>query len=81
MSFARCFCWAFLPFNLNLALIRQAAEKAQLPFLNIAQTWTWTPSMRVPNADEMRYLVYTTLAYGAPGISYRQLSFMCLTLS
>ena len=26
--------------------------------------------MRVPAADEMRYLVYTTLAYGAQGISY-----------
>ncbi len=55
---------------LNLALIRQAAEKAQVPFLNIVQACTWSPSMRVPNADEMRYLVYTTLAYGAQGISY-----------
>ena len=26
--------------------------------------------MRVPVPDEMRYLVYTTLAYGAQGISY-----------
>ena len=26
--------------------------------------------MRVPKPDEMRYLVYTTLAYGAQGISY-----------
>jgi hypothetical protein len=26
--------------------------------------------MRVPRPDEMRYLVYTTLAYGAQGISY-----------
>ena len=26
--------------------------------------------MRVPTGDEMRYLVYTTLAYGAQGISY-----------
>ena len=55
---------------LNLALIRQAALDARLPFLNIVQACTWTPSMRVPNADEMRYLVYTTLAYGAQGLSY-----------
>jgi hypothetical protein len=55
---------------LNLALIRQAAQDARLPFLNIVQACTWAPSMRVPNADEMRYLVYTTLAYGAQGISY-----------
>ena len=26
--------------------------------------------MRVPTPDQMRYLVYTTLAYGADGISY-----------
>ena len=55
---------------LNLALIRQAAQEARVPFLNIVQVCTWTPSMRVPNAEEMRFLVYTTLAYGAQGISY-----------
>jgi len=31
---------------------------------------TWSPSMRVPTGDEVRYLIYTTLAYGAQGISY-----------
>jgi hypothetical protein len=55
---------------LNLALIRQASQDAGLPFLNIVQACTWTPAMRVPVDDEMRYLVYTTLAYGAQGISY-----------
>lgn len=55
---------------LNLALIREAALEARLPFLNIVQACTWTPSMRVPKPDEMRYLVYTSLAYGAQGISY-----------
>lgn len=55
---------------LNLSLIRQAALDAKVPFLNIVQACTWTPSMRVPTGDEMRYLVYTTLAYGAQGISY-----------
>lgn len=56
---------------LNLALIRRASLDAGLPFLNIVQASTWAPdTMRVPNGDEMRYLVYTTLAYGAQGISY-----------
>jgi hypothetical protein len=55
---------------LNLAMIRRAALDAGLPFLNIVQACTWTPSMRVPTPEEMRYLVYTTLAYGAQGISY-----------
>lgn len=55
---------------LNLAMIRQTAEASKLPFLNIVQACTWSPSMRVPEPNEMRYLVYTTLAYGAQGISY-----------
>ncbi len=55
---------------LNLALIRDKALSSNLPFLNIVQACTWSPSMRVPTSDEMRYLVYTTLAYGAQGISY-----------
>jgi hypothetical protein len=55
---------------LNLAMIRQAAQGAAVPFLNIVQACSWTPVRRVPQADEMRYLVYTTLAYGAQGISY-----------
>ncbi len=55
---------------LNLAMIRQAAREAAAPFLNIVQACSWTPSRRVPRGEEMRYLVYTTLAYGAQGISY-----------
>lgn len=55
---------------LNLALIRRAAQAAGLPFLNIVQAASWAPSMRVPNGDELRYLIYSTLAYGAQGISY-----------
>jgi len=55
---------------LNLSLIREFALTWKLPFLNIVQACSWTPSMRVPNGDELRYLVYTTLAYGAQGISY-----------
>jgi len=55
---------------LNLSLIRRAAQEAGRPFLNIVQACTWAPSMRAPKADEMRFLVYTTLAYGAQGLSY-----------
>ena len=55
---------------LNLAMIRRAAQEAGVPFLNIVQACSWTPSRRVPSGDEMRYLLYTTLAYGGQGISY-----------
>ena len=55
---------------LNLAMIRRSALDAGVPFLNIVQACSWTPSRRVPDGDEMRYLVYTTLAYGGQGMSY-----------
>jgi len=55
---------------LNLGLIREAALKAHVPFLNIVQACTWSPSMRIPHTNEVRWLVNTSLAYGAQGISY-----------
>ena len=55
---------------LNLMMIRRTALEARVPFLNIVQACTWTPSMRVPGPEELRYLIYTTLAYGGQGISY-----------
>ncbi len=55
---------------LNLALIRQAAREAQKPFLNIIQANTIEQSWRLPNANELRFLVFTTMAYGGRGISY-----------
>lgn len=62
---------------LNLALVREKALASGLPFLNIVQASSWVPGSaaspqapRVPDGDEVRYLVYTTLAYGARGISY-----------
>ena len=62
---------------LNLALIRERALAAGLPFMNIVQAASWGPTLnasphspRVPTPDEMRFLVYSTVAYGAQGISY-----------
>ncbi|WP_165224481.1 hypothetical protein [Aquisphaera insulae] len=62
---------------LNLSLVRDRALASGLPFLNIVQASSWVPgaaasptSPRVPGSEEMRFLVYTTLAYGAQGISY-----------
>jgi hypothetical protein len=55
---------------LNLALIREASQAAAVPFLNIVQACTWSPSMRVPTTNEVRYLISTTAAYGAQGVSY-----------
>lgn len=55
---------------LNLAMIRKAALDAGIPFMNIVQACTWSPGMRIPNREEQRFLIYTTLAYGGLGISY-----------
>jgi hypothetical protein len=55
---------------LNLALIRMAAQEAGVPFVNIVQAGNGEPSWRVPTPEEMRWLIYTTLAYGGRGLSY-----------
>ncbi len=55
---------------LNLGLIRQNAQTAGVPFVNIIQACTIEKTWRLPVADEVRWLVYTTLAYGGRGISY-----------
>jgi hypothetical protein len=58
-------------------MIRAAAQASGVPFMNIVQACNWVPgaaasplSPRVPTPDELRYLAYTTLAYGAQAISY-----------
>lgn len=56
---------------LNLALIRAAAQEARVPFLNVIQTCD-SPSegWRGPDEHELRWLTYTSLAYGAQGIAH-----------
>ncbi len=56
---------------LNLALIRKAALDAKKPFVNIVQIDdSGIPGWRSPTEHEVRWLTYTTLAYGAQGISH-----------
>ena len=70
--------WGDTPdYFLNLALVREKAIASGLPFMHIVQAAAWGPTPlasphgpRVPTGDEMRFLVYTTLAYGAQGIAY-----------
>ena len=58
-----------IDYFLNLKLIREAALKADIPFMNIVQACSWTVNMRIPTSEEMRWLYYTSLAYGSQGIS------------
>jgi hypothetical protein len=55
---------------LNLALISQVAKEAKLPFMNIIQAGKFLKDWRLPTTKEIRFQVYTTLAYGGKGISY-----------
>lgn len=56
---------------LNLTLIRSAALEAELPFLNIIQACdSPAEGWRGPGENEVRWLTFTSLAYGAQGISH-----------
>jgi hypothetical protein len=55
---------------LNLALISQASKESNKPFLNIIQASRYLKVWRLPTTKEMRFQIYTTLAYGGKGISY-----------
>ncbi len=52
---------------LNLALTRNASIKTGAPFLNIVQACTIEPAWRLVNKEEMRWLAFTTMAYGGRG--------------
>ncbi len=56
---------------LNLALIRKAALKAGLPFQNIIQACdSPAEGWRGPGEHEIRWLTYTSVAYGAQAIAH-----------
>src|SRR5262249_6869863 len=54
----------------NLGLVASRARQTRRPFLNIIQANTIAPNWRLPTAAGLRWLVFTTLAYGGRGISY-----------
>jgi hypothetical protein len=54
----------------NLAIVANKAQAIGVPFMTFVQASKWAQDIRVPNSNEMRYLVYTTLAHGAQGIGY-----------
>ena len=60
-----------IQYFLNLSLIRKAALEANLPFLNIIQACdSPAEGWRGPDENEVRWLTFTSLAYGAQGISH-----------
>lgn len=53
----------------NLEIISKAAKQAGKPFWAFALAWEHQ-SYRAPNLNELRFQVYSNLAYGAQGIQY-----------
>jgi len=55
----------------NLGIIRKWALEYDVPFCNIIQAVGWTEgNWRIPTEGEERWLVYSSLAYGAKAIIY-----------
>jgi hypothetical protein len=54
----------------NMSIIREAAQRHGIPWMNIVQGAAWHTNVRVPNEAELRFEVHTTLAYGARGIAW-----------
>lgn len=54
----------------NMSIIREKALSVNIPFWVFLQTCSFTPGQRIPNQDEIKWLVNTSLAYGTKGIQY-----------
>jgi hypothetical protein len=54
----------------NLEVIRRLALKYNVPFCNVIQGTSWGWEIRLPTEEEVRWLVYTTLAYGGKAFAY-----------
>lgn len=56
---------------MNLALVRNAAQSAGIPVVNVIQASSSIgEGLRGPNANELRWLTYTSLAYGVQGLAH-----------
>lgn len=54
----------------NMAIIREAAQRHGIAWMNIVQGAAWHHTVRVPEEAELRFQVHTTLAYGARGLAW-----------
>ncbi len=54
----------------NMEIIRRQSLAASIDFWTYIQSVGITGALRAPTEGEMRYQVYTSLAYGAKGINY-----------
>jgi hypothetical protein len=54
----------------NLDIISSESKRAGIPFINVIQAARFTPRWRQMTGPELRWMAYTTLAYGGKGVAY-----------
>lgn len=54
----------------NLEVIRRQSLSARIPFQSYIQACGITNDLRIPTVNEMRYQIYTSIAYGCQGYNY-----------
>jgi hypothetical protein len=59
-----------LTYFLHQSLFRAATLKAGIPSMTFVQNCSWADSFRIPGENEMRWSMYTSLAYGVRDICY-----------
>lgn len=57
-------------YYLNMEIIRRQALQYDIPFWTYLQSCGMVGSIKSPNLNELRYQIYSSLAYGAKGICY-----------
>lgn len=54
----------------NMSVIRKYAQKYEIPFWTYIQSSSFRSNVKVPDKNEIFWLVNTSLAYGAKGLQY-----------
>lgn len=54
----------------NMSIMRRYAKQANVPFWVYVQACKFSANTRIPNEAEVKWLVNTSLSYGAKGIQY-----------
>ncbi len=54
----------------NLSAMRELAKQNKIPFMVILQASSWTVNKHIPTGEELSWQMFTSLAYGAQGISW-----------
>ncbi|GHU98066.1 hypothetical protein FACS1894211_01210 [Clostridia bacterium] len=54
----------------NLEIVANQTKAAGIPFWDFVQAMSYDGSTRMPNLEELRWLIYSSMAYGVQGVQY-----------